>query len=109
MVQEYADSEDADKQEDKVMAQRLLDILYATEDGFAVPAGDNEEFWGNNYTMYQGVTEVYSSEVTLSAHGENKDVSQWHKNKLTFSQVDIMRKYNNSCTYVLNWNAKKYS
>ena len=44
MVQEYADSEDADKQEDKVMAQRLLDILYATEDGFAVPAGDNEEF-----------------------------------------------------------------
>merc|ERR1719384_340735 len=29
---------------DQVMAQRLLDILYATEDGFAVPAGDNEEF-----------------------------------------------------------------
>ena len=48
---------------------------------------------------YQGVTEVYSSEVTLSAHGENKDVSQWHKNKLTFNQVDIMRKYNNSCMY----------
>ena len=54
MVQEYADSEDADKQEDKVMAQRLLDILYATEDGFAVPAGDNEEFWGDNYTYVSG-------------------------------------------------------
>ena len=66
MVQEYADSEDADKQEDKVMAQRLLDILYATEDGFAVPAGDNEEFWGDKYT-FQGVTKVYSSKVTLSA------------------------------------------
>merc|ERR1711879_519274 len=44
MVQEYADSEEEDKVEDKALAQRLLDILYATEDGFAVPDGANEEF-----------------------------------------------------------------
>jgi len=44
LVQEFADSEDLDKQGDKVLAQRLLDILYATEDGFAVPEGSNEEF-----------------------------------------------------------------
>jgi len=44
LVQEYADSEEEDKVEDKALAQRLLDILYATEDGFAVPDGANEEF-----------------------------------------------------------------
>ena len=34
----------AENDTDKDMAQRLLDILYATEDGFAVPDGDNQEF-----------------------------------------------------------------
>ena len=44
LVQEFADSED-DKDGDKALAQRLLNILYATEDGFAVPAdGAAEEF-----------------------------------------------------------------
>lgn len=44
LVQEFADSEE-DKDGDKALAQRLLNILYATEDGFAVPAdGAAEEF-----------------------------------------------------------------
>ena len=44
LVQEFADSEE-DTTGDKALAQRLLDILYATEDGFAVPAdGAAEEF-----------------------------------------------------------------
>lgn len=43
LVQEFADSEE-DKDGDKALAQRLLDILYATEDGFAVPEGGAEEF-----------------------------------------------------------------
>jgi len=44
LVQEFADSEE-DKEGDKALAQRLLDILYATEDGFAVPAdGAAEEY-----------------------------------------------------------------
>ena len=46
MVQEVADSEDSSQLEDKLLSQRLLDILYATEDGFAVPEGEGtpEEF-----------------------------------------------------------------
>ena len=44
MVQECADNEESSGLEDKLLAQRLLDILYATEDGFAVPAGTPEEF-----------------------------------------------------------------
>ena len=44
MVQECADSEDSGRLEDKLLSQRLLDILYATEDGFAVPEGAPEEF-----------------------------------------------------------------
>jgi len=44
LVQKYADSDELDHQEDKNLAQKLLDILYATEDGFAVPDGDNQEF-----------------------------------------------------------------
>merc|ERR1712032_1358054 len=44
LVQEFADSEE-DTAGDKALAHRLLDILYATEDGFAVPAdGAAEEF-----------------------------------------------------------------
>ena len=44
LVQEFADSEE-DKEGDKALARRLLDILYATEDGFAVPAdGAAEEY-----------------------------------------------------------------
>ena len=46
LVQEVADSEELEKgcEQDKNLAQKLLDILYATEDGFAVPDGINEEF-----------------------------------------------------------------
>ena len=44
LVQKYADSDELDHQGDKNLAQKLLDILYATEDGFAVPDGDNQEF-----------------------------------------------------------------
>ena len=45
LVQEVADSEDSEPDQDKHLAVKLLDILYATEDGFAVPAdGINEEF-----------------------------------------------------------------
>ena len=44
MVQEVADSEESGSMEDKLLSQRLLDILYATEDGFAVPEGTPEEF-----------------------------------------------------------------
>ena len=41
----------AESDADKDMAQKLLDILYATEDGFAIPEEENgmpaqpEEFW----------------------------------------------------------------
>ena len=44
MVQESADNEESSGMEDKLLSGRLLDILYATEDGFAVPAGTPEEF-----------------------------------------------------------------
>ena len=44
MVQESADNEESSGLEDKLLSQRLLDILYATEDGFAVPAETPEEF-----------------------------------------------------------------
>ena len=44
MVQEAADNEDPSELEDRLLSQRLLDILYATEDGFAVPAETPEEF-----------------------------------------------------------------
>ena len=44
MVQETVDNEDSSELEEKLLSQRLLDILYATEDGFAVPAGTPEEF-----------------------------------------------------------------
>ena len=44
MVQEAADNEDPSQLEDRLLSQRLLDILYATEEGFAVPAGTPEEF-----------------------------------------------------------------
>ena len=47
LVQEVADREDFDEKseaEDKNLAAKLLEILYATEDGFAVPEGSNEEF-----------------------------------------------------------------
>jgi len=47
LVQEVADREDFDEKseaEDKNLAAKLLEILYATEDGFSVPDGINEEF-----------------------------------------------------------------
>ena len=46
IVGQFAESDD-----DKDMAQKLLDVLYATEDGFAIPEEENgmpappEEFW----------------------------------------------------------------
>ena len=52
----------AESDADKDMAQKLLDILYATEDGFAIPEEENgmpappEEFWAifSNQTLFIG-------------------------------------------------------
>ena len=47
----------AESDADKDMAQKLLDILYATEDGFAIPEDENgmpappEEFWAFKWSV----------------------------------------------------------
>ena len=52
----------AESDADKDMAQKLLDILYATEDGFAIPEEENgmqappKEFWAifSNQALFIG-------------------------------------------------------